>query len=145
MACTENVRMRLVLGAFGKKSLEVLDWMDLEHDECFPIVFSIVLKACGKSLVHSRSIRCVLKAFGKHSERKPFEVNMREVFGLFWNHTENIGKTNGKHSVIHWERHIRRTSLKNHTTFVYGKETEAHSGQCDRPITKLNSLHSCKD
>ena len=84
---------------FGGAGFRVLsEWprMDLEHDQCFPNVFSILRKACGKSLVHSRSIRRVLKAFGKRSEMKPFEVNMREVFGLFWKHSETILKTFGK-------------------------------------------------
>ena len=44
-----------------------------------------VLKAAErmrKSSVHSRSIRRVLKAFGKYTE-SVWKVNMRKVFGLF--------------------------------------------------------------
>jgi hypothetical protein len=55
--------------------------MLLEYTECFPNMNVDVLGVNGP---YSGSIRSI---------RKPF--------GVFGNHTENIRKANGKHSVIH--------------------------------------------
>ena len=91
--------MRLVLGACWNENVILRCWVPYAFpntpngprtrrmlSERFQYPFRVsqnVRTACGKSLVQFRSIRHVLKAFGKHSERKPFEVNMRKVFGLF--------------------------------------------------------------
>ena len=142
-------RMRLVLGAFGMNIWRCgvpyafrTPRMDLEHDECFPNVFGI-------RSVHSRSIRRVLKTFGKHTERVrkgnfskstcgKYSVYYESILKLYLKHSENerkaVGDTLGK---THLEGHS--ASLKNHTTFVYGKQTEAHSGQCDRYISRSNT------
>ncbi len=102
-----------------------------------------VLKACGKSSDHSRSIRRVLKAFGKHTEsvRKgnlskstcgKYSVYSESILKPYWKHSESKRKAFGDTlEKTHSEGHS--ASLKKHTTFVYGKQTEAHSGQCDRP------------
>ena len=99
--------MRLVLGAFGMKSWRC--WvpyafrtpqMDLEHDECFPNVFSIVRNACGKSSVHSRSIRRVLKAFGKHAESVRKGNLSKSTLRKYSVYSETILKTFGKQTSL---------------------------------------------
>ena len=66
--------------------------MDVEHDECFPNVFSILRKACGKSSVYSRSIRRVLKAFGKHVENVRKGNLSRSTWGRYSIYSESILK-----------------------------------------------------
>ena len=92
--------MRLVLGAFGMNIWRC--WvpcafrtprMDVEHDECFSNVFSIVRKACGKNTVHSRSIRRVLKAFGKHTESVRKGNLSKSTCGKYSVYSESILKT----------------------------------------------------
>ena len=71
--------------------------MDLEHDECFPNVFSILSmnerKAGGKSSVHSRSIHRVLVLFEKHTKSVRKGNLSKSACGK---HSEIILKTFGK-------------------------------------------------
>ena len=83
----------------------------------------------GNSLVYSRSIHRVLKAFGKETFRSQHAGSIQSILKAFWNLTEIIRKTNGKHSGIYWGKHIQRdirSVKKNHTIFVYGKQMEGH-------------------
>ena len=114
--------MRLVLGAFGMKFWRCWvpnspngprTWRMLS--ERFQYPFRVLRKACGMSSVHSRSIRRVLKAFGKHTESVPKGNLSTSICGKYSVYTEsilkpywNIRKINGKHSVILWGKHNRR-------------------------------------
>ena len=68
----------------------------LEYDECFPNVFSILRKACGKSSVHSRLIRRVRKAFGKHTKSVRKQNLLKSTCGKYSVYSETILKTFGK-------------------------------------------------
>ena len=93
--------MRLVLGVFGMKIWRC--WvsyafqtprMDLEHDECCP---KSMWTACRKSSVHSRSIRHVRKAFGKHTESIRKGNLSKSTCGKYSVYSESIRKPYCKH------------------------------------------------
>ena len=106
--------MRLSIGAFGIKIWR--RWylyafrtprIVPEHDQCFPNRHFGVRKACGKacekSSGYSSSIRCVRKAFGKHTESIRKGNLSKSICGKYLVYSEIILKTFGKETEsIRW-------------------------------------------
>ena len=88
--------------------------------------------ACGMHAERVWSILGRFAMFWKHLE------SMQEVFGLFWKHSETILKTFGKQTENKRKITLFGGTFSQFTTFVFGKQTEWHSGQCDWSITSSN-------